>query len=60
MARLEVDPGGLMANRRDRLTSLECGRSRVQVKDFTSVASPGFPRIAAIKPSCLDKEFAGN
>ena len=59
MARLEVDPGGLMPNRRARLSSLECGRSRVQVKDFPSVASPGFPRIAAINISCLDKEFSG-
>ena len=59
IARLETPPGGEIPNRTFWLTNFVCSRSKVQVKDLTRGASPGLLRIAAIKLSCLDREFSG-
>lgn len=48
-----------MSSRIDPLGSLVCSCSRVHLKDFTSVPSPGFLMIAEMKLSYLDKEFSG-
>ena len=48
-----------MSSRTDPLASLVCSSSRVHVKDSASVQSLGFPKIVAMKLSCLDSEFSG-